>query len=190
MATISNRMRALLELCLMCFPSDFGSYINRMSPFSDGTWGLLKQESSFFIRPQASSTGFFCIRLETFRTVAVAFVPGPALGSVQEPLSLVKSKHFSSHGNPRLMQAWASLHHHFSHPPTPPHRSVKEPARTRGSSGTSPREQPSLGCPTQRGPWKVGGALSSTLGWPISTHLPSTQGLPSSPLDAPADLWS
>lgn len=99
------------------------------------------------------------------------------------------TKAFFLSRQPRAYAGLTSSHPHLRHPPTPPHRSVKEPAWTRGSSGTSPREQPSFGCPTQRGPWKVGGALSSTLDWPISTDSPSAQGLPS-PLDAPADLWS
>lgn len=191
MAAVSNGVKASLELSHVSLISlGVPQSLDSMSPCSDGTWGSPDRSRAFLIRPQVSSAGFFCNRLETFRTVAVAFAPGSALGSVQGPLSLVISKHFSSHSNPRLMQPWASSHPHLGHPPTPPHRSVKEPARTRGSSGTFPRERPSLGCPTQRGLWKVWGALSSTLGWPISTHLPSAQGLPSSPLDAPADLCS
>lgn len=75
MATISNRMKALLELCLMCFPSDFGSYINSMSPFSDGTLGLLKQESCFLHQTIGLLNRFFLHQVGDIQNCCCGFCP-------------------------------------------------------------------------------------------------------------------
>lgn len=132
--------------------------------------------------------GFFCSEWRLPELFAAAFAPPPARGSLQGPLGLVvwlllpplPTQAHAGLGIPGTPASATRLH---------PHRSTKEPTRRRGSGGASPREPPSPGCPTQRGPWKVGGALPGALGWPSSTHT-SPQG-PPPPLTSGPDtgLW-
>lgn len=116
-----------------------------------------------------------------FRTPARPWLPSGASGSCgMAAAPPLPTQAHAGLGVPRTPASATRLHHH---------RSTKEPTRRRGSGGASPREPPSPGCPTQRGPWKVGGALPGALGWPSSTHT-SPQG-PPPPLTLGPDtgLW-
>lgn len=120
-----------------------------------GTRGLSQDKLSFPHAAGPISEWGFC-SVETPRTVCCCFRTPPAhAGSLQRPLGLVVWLLLPP-CPPKPMQAWASPGPRLSHPPHP-HRSTKGAhAEERGSGGALPREPPSPGCPTQRGPWKVG----------------------------------
>lgn len=154
-------------------PSDWGTpkaWVVRLPALRLGL-GAPQVEFCFLHQTADPLSEFFCIGWRRPELFAAAFAPLPALGSLREPLSLVTLLPFLTALIPTPGLHRPRLPQHPQLSPCPhPHRSAKEPVRTRGSSGTSLREPPSPGCPTQRGPWKVGGALPSTLGWPGSTH--------------------
>lgn len=154
-----------------------------------GPGGSPDRSCAFPFRPQSSSVGCVTWGWRHRELLVAAFDLVPAWALYRDLSALSCRCHFSLLSS--QPQAYAGLgfaHPQFSH--LSPLRSAKGPAQMKGSSGTCRREQPSPGCPTQRGPWKVRGALPSTLDWPRSTHLPSAKGLSSSPLAASADLWS
>lgn len=167
MAAVSSRMWSSLELCLMCLPSDLGSPRAWIIHLPALRWGLGAPQtgvlSSSDNRPQQA----FLHQAGDIQNICCSFCPwaspGLCAGTSQpcdvEAFLLIATLGLCRPGLP-----------HTPPQPTPLHRSVKEPVWTRGSSGTSLREHHSLGCLTQRGLWKVGGTLFSTLGWPISTH--------------------